>query len=118
VTGDLRPVLAREHLDAAQRTPVEQLPPLVLARECAESRRHLAALLTVIEGQATAPGADQLATVLAALEDASAWRKLRGTSVCQACAQHPAELCEDHAADLDRAEAYDRLAATLREARP
>jgi hypothetical protein len=96
---------------------VGQLPTLVLARECAESRRHLAALLAVIDGQAAALDARQLAVVLAGLQDASA-------SICEraasspACASHPADLCDETAAQLARADAYDLLAAKLREATP
>lgn len=115
MTADLRPQLAREHLAAAQRTPVEQLLPLVLARECAESRRHLAALLAVIEGQAAALDAGQVATVLAALEDASESIRERA-ACCPACASHPADLCDEDADRLTRADTYDQLAAKLKEA--
>jgi hypothetical protein len=59
---------------------------------------------------------DQAATVLAALDFAAEYRRYRASLTCAACAVHPAELCEDHATDLDRADEYDRLAAKLREA--
>lgn len=62
---DERAELARQHLAAARQTSVDQLPPSVLMRECAESRRHLAALLAVIDGQA--PAAAALAEIRAVL---------------------------------------------------
>ncbi|HCU96529.1 MAG TPA: hypothetical protein DHU96_28945 [Actinobacteria bacterium] len=61
--------------------------------------------------RALSPG--QVATVLDALDDAAEWREMRATSTCQACADSPAELCEDHAADLDRVDAYRALAGQL-----
>ncbi len=56
---------------------------------------------------------DQAATVLDALDFAAEYRRYRASLTCQTCATHPAELCEDHAADLDRAEEYDRLAGQI-----
>jgi hypothetical protein len=58
---------------------------------------------------------DQAATAVDALEVAAEYRRYRASLACEACAARPAELCEDHAADLDRAEDYDRLAARLAE---
>lgn len=57
----------------------------------------------------------QAATVLDALAFAAQCRRHRASLTCGACGQHPAELCEDHAADLDRADDYDATAAKLRE---
>lgn len=52
-------------------------------------------------------------TLLAALEDAAAWLEERGGQVCADCDVHPAGLCEEHATDLDKAEAYRTLAREL-----
>jgi hypothetical protein len=41
---DQRITRAREYLDGAQRTDVLHMPPSALLRECAESRRQLAAV--------------------------------------------------------------------------
>jgi hypothetical protein len=60
-------------------------------------------------------GAGQAATVLSALEDASEGIRERA-AYCPACASHPADLCEEDADRLSRAETYDHLAARLREA--
>jgi hypothetical protein len=60
---------------------------------------------------------DQAATALDALEVAMEYRRYRASLTCEACAIHPAELCENHATDLDRAEEYDRLARLIRGAR-
>lgn len=46
--------LAREYLDGARRTGVDHLPPSVLMRECAELRRQLGVVLTVIDGHVCA----------------------------------------------------------------
>jgi hypothetical protein len=60
--------------------------------------------------------AAELVTVLDALADGSEYRTNLGCSYCLDCSQHPAELCEDHAADLDAAGRYDALAARLADA--
>jgi hypothetical protein len=65
-------------------------------------------------GPAVVLDRDQAATVLAALEDASEDIRDRA-AYCPACASHPADLCDGCAGRLTRAEAYDRLAATLRD---
>jgi hypothetical protein len=57
----------------------------------------------------------QLDLLLAALDDAAAWRGHRATSACQDCADSPAELCEEHGADLDR---IDQYLALFREFEP
>jgi hypothetical protein len=48
---DQRIALAAEYLAEVRQTSVEQLPPSVLAREVAELRRQLGAVLDVIYGQ-------------------------------------------------------------------
>ena len=70
-------------------------------------------LLGVIDGQAAALGAAQLATVLDALDVAGEHRRHRASLSCGDCAQEPGGLCSDHAADLIRAGEYDDLAAQL-----
>jgi hypothetical protein len=115
VTADMRVSIAREYLASVRRHKVTTLPPSVLVRECAELRRQLGQVLDVIDGQAAALGADQSATVLSALEDASDGIRERA-AYCPACRTHPAALCDEDADRLSRAEAYDHLAAKLREA--
>jgi hypothetical protein len=116
VTADQRVETAREYLDGARRRKVTELPPSLLMRECAELRRLLGQVLDVLDSAVTLDQ-DQAATVLDALDFAAEYRRYRASLTCEACAQHPAELCEDHAADLDRADDYDRLAGQIREAR-
>jgi hypothetical protein len=55
--------------------------------------------------------AEQLATLGQALGDAATYRDPAGD--CTDCEAHPAGLCEDHAADLDKTDAYLKLAAAL-----
>jgi hypothetical protein len=57
-----------------------------------------------------------LVTMRAALADAAAYRTEHAGAWCVDCSVHPAELCEQHAADLDAAGAYEALAAGLGEA--
>jgi hypothetical protein len=83
--------------------------------ECAELRRQLGQVLAVLDGQAAAPGTGQAALVLAALEDASGHIRGRAAN-CGECEASPAELCDGCSDRLDRADAYDDLAAGLREA--
>jgi hypothetical protein len=54
---------------------------------------------------------DQLATLGQVLADAITYRDPAGD--CAGCEAHPAGLCEDHAADLDKTDAYLKLAAAL-----
>ena len=56
--------------------------------------------------------AGQAATMLAALDDASALRR-EVTSWCPDCRATPTGLCEDHCASLEAADAYDRLRGQL-----
>jgi hypothetical protein len=53
----------------------------------------------------------QAATLGQVLADAIAWREPSGA--CADCDKHPAGLCADHAADLDRTDAYLALARQL-----
>ena len=59
-------------------------------------------------------GADDAAIVLSALEEA-AWHIRELAASCPDCEASPAELCDECADRLARAEAYDVLAAQLRE---
>jgi len=54
VSADQRVELAREYLAGVRRASVDQLPPSVLMRECAELRRQLGVVLAVIDGHACA----------------------------------------------------------------
>lgn len=106
MSADQRVTLAREYLTGARQRDINYLPPSRMAAELAETRHQL--------GQVLAAIADQAATVLAALEDASEGIRQRA-AYCPACRRHPADLCEEDADRLARADAYDRLAAKLRE---
>ena len=113
IPASQRIALAREYLSAALSRRVGELPPTVLLRECAELRRQLGAVLAAIDaGKLLDVG--QAATVLAALDDASGSIRDRA-AYCPACAAHPADLCDECAHRLAHAEAYDLLAATLRD---
>jgi len=46
-----------------------------------------------------------------ALDDAVTYRNSAGS--CTACDDSPAELCQDHAADIDKVDAYLALAGSL-----
>jgi hypothetical protein len=48
VSADQRAEQAREYLTDAQRHPVDQLPPSLLMRECADLRRLLGQVLGVL----------------------------------------------------------------------
>jgi hypothetical protein len=50
VTGDTRAQYAQEYLDGARNRPVPTLPPSVMARELAETRRQLGIVLHVLDG--------------------------------------------------------------------
>ena len=74
--------------------------------ELAEARAALAgSAVTLDDGQA--------ATAVDALEVAAEYRRYRAGLTCDDCVHHPAELCEDHQADLDTADEYDALTAIL-----
>jgi hypothetical protein len=55
----------------------------------------------------------QLATVLAALDDAAAFRTERAKAYCVRCAEHPAGACDEHLDDLDAAERYRQMAQEI-----
>lgn len=73
-TVDERARQAREFLTAARRRGVEELPPSLLMRECAELRRLLGQVLDVIDGQAVTLTYEQASTVLGALGEAAIYR--------------------------------------------
>ena len=50
------------------------------------------------------------ALLLAALEDAAAYREGRGGAECGHCDAHPAGICDDHGDDLAKATDYRALA--------
>jgi len=66
-------------------------------------------LLAEIDRQALTAG--DLTILGQALADAVSYRDPAGS--CPDCDTHPAELCQDHAADLDQADAYLALADSL-----
>jgi hypothetical protein len=70
----------------------------------------VAARLRLMAGD-TAPTGEQRAVLAAALADAVSHREPSG--FCADCETHPAGLCEDHAGDLDKADAYLTLASGL-----
>jgi hypothetical protein len=116
VSADQPVTNARDYLDGARRRKVAELPPSLLMRECAELRRLLGQVLGLLDSAVTLDQ-DQAATALDALDFAAEYRRYRASLTCAACAAHPAELCADHAADLDRAEEYDALAVQIGGAR-
>jgi hypothetical protein len=71
----------------------------------------------VLDGEALALGAGQAGIVLSALEDASEGIRERA-AYCPACRSHPADLCEEDAERLGRADAYDQLADRFQEVMP
>jgi hypothetical protein len=65
VSGDERAELARRFLAEARQRSVEQMPPTLLMRECAELRRLLGQVLGILAERQD--GARQLAEVRAVL---------------------------------------------------
>jgi hypothetical protein len=61
VSADRRAEIARDYLRVVQQTDVLYMAPSALLRECAESRRQLAAVLALLDGQADEAG--QLAEI-------------------------------------------------------
>jgi hypothetical protein len=82
----------------------------------AELEEARAALLASYTAPAIELSQQDAATAADALEVAAEYRRFRASLTCEACTQHPAELCEDHAADLDRADEYDQLTDQIRKA--
>jgi hypothetical protein len=107
VSGAERVELACRFLAEARQRSVEQMPPTLLMRECAELRRLLGQVLDVID-QAPALTEMQRIVLGQVLADAIAYRE--PTGLCRDCEAHPAGLCEDHAEDLDKTDAYLALA--------
>jgi hypothetical protein len=59
------------------------------------------------------PSGDELALILAALDDAAEARRERAACQCPDCATDPTGRCEQHRADLQTAAAYSSLHARL-----
>ena len=74
---------------------------------------HTGQLLELVAELTGGRAGEQLATMLSALADAEKLRLREGLAFCHACQEHPAGLCDDHAADLDAAAAYSDMAAQL-----
>jgi hypothetical protein len=114
MSADQRVELAREYLASIRRQHVDELPPSVLVRECAELRRLLGQVLAVIaERGDVSPTPEQRATIALALVDGISWRNHRAAQDCADCDRHPEGLCEPHARDLDQAAAYEALGRSL-----
>ncbi|MHB1432647.1 MAG: hypothetical protein ACYCVZ_11095 [Streptosporangiaceae bacterium] len=70
-------------------------------------------------GQPPAPPAGLLLTpkdkrlLLAALDDAATYRTERAGTCCGACESADAGMCDEHADDVDQAEAYRALAGRI-----
>ena len=54
-----------------------------------------------------------LATLHGALADAAGLLEERAGQLCDGCTASPAEVCDEHAADLEQASAYRALSAKL-----
>jgi hypothetical protein len=63
VSADQRVTAAREFLASARRRKVDQLPPSLLMRECAELRRLLGQVLDVLAGERDRDAARRLAEI-------------------------------------------------------
>jgi hypothetical protein len=69
MSADQRVTSAREFLDGARRRKVDQLPPSLLMRECAELRRLLGQVLDVLaERQANTRQLAEIRAVFAAFD--------------------------------------------------
>jgi len=79
--------------------------------DAASALRRLLAELDRPRGARPALMPGDLTILGQALADAVAYRDPAGS--CTACDDSPAELCQDHAADLDQADAYLALAGSL-----
>jgi hypothetical protein len=101
-----------EYLHGARKRKVNQLPPSILVRECAELRRQLGQTLDVIAAGVVLTDA-QRDTVLDALDVAADYKRDRAAT-CPDCEASPAELCGTCEWRLAHADEYDALAETLR----
>lgn len=81
--------------------------------------RHEPMIITI-----RAPGAKveltkaDVITIMQALSDAEGWRRGRVDHWCARCENAPQARCEEHLADMDRANAYGVLAAALADVLP
>jgi hypothetical protein len=89
--GDVRLAFAREYLDLSAALPPEQMPPSVMVTVIRELRRHLGAVLAVID-DSQAYTAGQRVTLREALVDALAWQQRDSHLDCRDWDQHPASL--------------------------
>jgi hypothetical protein len=76
------------------------------------ARQAAAATSVLPDGSAVLAAADLL-QVLGALADAAAFHEERAAAYCDACRVHPAELCDEHAGNLEAAAAYRAVAVRL-----
>jgi hypothetical protein len=76
--------------------------------------RHEPMVITIrVPGAKVALTKSDVATILQALTDAENWGRQRVDQWCRRCENAPQGRCDEHAADLDLATAYDRLAVEL-----
>ncbi len=108
--ADLRVPQACEFLAGGRRRKVSRLPPSVLMRELAECRRQLGQFLDVVRASVSLTD-EELVILGQAISDAITYRDPSG--VCPDCDASAAGLCDDHADDLDKTDAYLALARDL-----
>jgi hypothetical protein len=108
-----RLAIAREYLAGARRRKVGQLPPTLLVRELAETRRQLGEVLDVLGPAAAVLDEDQAAIVLAALADAAELLEHRAGEWCSECEFRVEGCCPKHLEDLDAASRYRELAREI-----
>ena len=130
MSADQRITAAAEFLDHARKHRAEDLPAYLLERHYTELRRQLGTVLNVVAEMSADMatlrrsvsagvfdlGEEESALVLDALEVAAEYRRYRADLSCVACARSQAGLCDDHAADIERAEEYAALARQIRRA--
>jgi hypothetical protein len=81
--------------------------------------RHEPVIITIrAPGSKVALTKSDVVTILQALTDAEDWRRRRADQWCRRCENAPQGRCAEHAADLDLASAYGRLAAELADVLP
>jgi len=74
---------------------------------------ELASLLERLADERPALAPQQREVLGQILDDAIAYRESMLGGTCTGCEIHPAGLCQDHAADLDRTDAYIALGRQL-----
>jgi hypothetical protein len=104
------PTNAREYLGYARQVKVGDLPRPAVVRLAAELRRQLGQVLDAMQADVALTD-DQLVTLGQALADAITYRDPQG--ICTTCDATPGELCDDHADDVDKTDAYLQLAREL-----